>query len=125
MARMVTDSWVMAEVRDIKRAVAYYAKLGIRPTMRMPFYVELKLPGGTVLGLHSFGGKKGKSKGRADKKGWGIMLRVRNLQQVLAGLKRKRIRSSRMKAAPGGALVSTLYDPDGNRLVLLQMGKSS
>ena len=58
--KVVADSWVMADAKDITRSVAFYAKLGLRPTMRMPFYAEFKVPGGTVLGLHSMG-----TKGRA------------------------------------------------------------
>ena len=58
MAKMVSDSWVMAGVRDLKRSVGFYAKLGLKPSMRMPSYFELKVPGGTVLGLHAMGGGK-------------------------------------------------------------------
>ncbi len=122
MARVVSDSWVMAEVRDIKRTVTFYSKLGFKPSLRMPFYVEFKVPGGTVLGLHSSGSKRKKAKG-GNAGGWGIMLRVGNIKKVVSGLKRKRIRCAPVKRAPGGAYFSSFKDPDGNRLLLVQMGR--
>ena len=123
MASVVSDSWVMAEVRDIKRSVGFYSKLGFKPSMRMPFYVEFNVPGGTVLGLHSVGAKKGKKRGGSEIGGWGIMLRVKDIQRFVAGLKRKQIRCSPVKMAPGGAYFSSFRDPDGNRLTLIQMGR--
>jgi catechol 2,3-dioxygenase-like lactoylglutathione lyase family enzyme len=123
MPKMISDSWVMAGARDVKKSVAFYAKLGLKPAMQMPFYAELNLPGGTVLGLHSIG--KEKSAGKSAKKmsdgGWGIMLRVKNLEKVVGDLKRKRIRCSKIAHAPGGADFSSIYDPDGNRLILVEM----
>ncbi len=123
MARVVSDSWVMAGVQDIKRSVGFYSKLGLKPSMRMPFYVEFNIPGGTVLGLHAVGTKKGKKRGGRNPAGWGIMLRVKDIKKVVAGLKRKRIRCSPVKMAPGGAYFSSFQDPDGNRLTLIQMGR--
>lgn len=126
MPKIISDSWVMAGVRDIKKSVAFYAKLGLKPAMKMPFYVELNLPGGTVLGLHSVGGKntaKGKTRRRVSNGGWGIMLRVKNLKKVVSDLRHGQVRCSKVVTAPGGANISSIHDPDGNRLVLLQMGK--
>ncbi len=124
MEKTVSDSWVMAGVRDIKKSIAFYAKLGLKPTMQRPYYAELNLPGGTVLGLHSVRGKKrgkGKTPKRMSDGGWGIMLRVKNIKRVVVDLKRKRVRCGKIATAPGGADFSSLHDPDGNRLVLLQM----
>ena len=121
MQRIVTDSWVMANARDIKRSVAFYAKFGLKPSMRMSYYVEMKVPGGTVLGLHAKGG--GHKRNSRHKEGWGIMLRVRDLKKVVSGLKRKKVRCSPIRKAPGGALFTTTRDPDGNRLLLLQIPK--
>ncbi len=123
MAKIISDSWVMAESRDIKRSIEFYSKLGFKPTRRMPYYVEFKVPGGTVLGLHSAGGRKGKRRGGSNPGGWGIMLRVKNIRKLVADLKRKRIRCTPAKMAPGGAYFSSFKDPDGNRLILLQFGR--
>jgi catechol 2,3-dioxygenase-like lactoylglutathione lyase family enzyme len=124
MAKIISDSWVMAGVRDVKKSVAFYAKLGLKSAMQRPYYAELNLPGGTVLGLHRVERKRasqGKRARRMSDGGWGIMLRVRNIKRVVADLKRKRVRCGKIEAAPGGADFSSLHDPDGNRLVLLQM----
>ncbi|HUK57573.1 MAG TPA: VOC family protein [Nitrospiria bacterium] len=122
MAKGISDSWVMAESKDIKRSVAFYSKLGFKPSMRMAFYAEFKVPGGTVLGLHSMGGKKGKRGGKPNG-GWGIMLRVKGIEKMAAGLKRRGVRLSPVRTAPGGAMFSSFADPDGNRLTLVQMGR--
>lgn len=123
MAKIISDSWVMGESRDIERSVEFYSKLGFKPTRRMPYYVEFKVPGGTVLGLHSAGGKKGKGRGGNNAGGWGIMLRVKNIRKLVAHLRRKTIRCTSAKMAPGGAYFSSFKDPDGNRLTLLQFGQ--
>ena len=123
MAKMVSDSWVMAGVRDLKRSVGFYAKLGLKPSMRMPSYFELKVPGGTVLGLHAMGGGKGGKRGGKNAGGWGIILRVKNIQKLVADLRRKRIRCSPVRMAPGGASFSSFKDPDGNRFTLLQFSR--
>ncbi|MBI3804098.1 MAG: VOC family protein [Nitrospirae bacterium] len=122
MPKVISDSWVMAGVRDMKKSVAFYAKLGLKPAMARPFYAELNLPGGTVLGLHSIG-KEAKQSGsrRMSDGGWGIMLRVKNIKKVVADLKKKRVRCSKIETAPGGADFASLYDPDGNRLTLVEM----
>jgi predicted enzyme related to lactoylglutathione lyase len=119
MAKLVSDSWVMADSRDIKRSTQFYAKLGLRPSINMPFYVEFKVPGGTVLGLHSMGKKKTRGPG-----GWSIMIRVKGIRKVVAVLKRKKVRCSPVKKAPGRALFSSIKDPDGNRLTLIEMVRS-
>lgn len=123
MAKVISDSWVMAEARDIKRSVAFYAKLGLKPSMRMAFYAEFNVPGGTALGLHAAEGRKGKKRAAGAAGGWSIMLRVRDIRKVVAALKRKKGRCSPVKTAPGGAYFSSFRDPDGNRLTLLQMGR--
>ena len=126
MKRMVVDSWVMGNSRDIKRSVAFYAKFGLKPSMRMPVYIELNVPGGTVLGLHSEGNRRSGRKRalrQSSREGWGIMLRVKDVKKAVSDLKRKRVRCNQIKAAPGGALFSSVSDPDGNRLLLLQIPK--
>lgn len=124
MQKVISDSWVMAGVRDMKKSVAFYTKLGLKPSINRPYYVELTLPGGTVLGLHSIEDEKGK-KPKAAKRmadgGWGIMLRVKDIKKVVADLKRKRVPCSQIETAPGGADFAMIHDPDGNRLVLLEM----
>jgi predicted enzyme related to lactoylglutathione lyase len=119
MRKMVTDSWVMGYSRNMKRSVAFYAKFGLKPSMRMPFYIEMKVPGGTVLGLHAEGG--GHRRVARRREGWGIMLRVKDLQKTVSNLKRKKVKCSPIRKAPGGAMFSTARDPDGNRLLLLQI----
>ena len=121
MAKVVSDSWVMAEVRSIPRSVEFYAKLGLKPSMQGPYYAELKVPGGTVLGLHSMGRTGGVQRGRTAY-GWRIMLRVPSIRKVVSRLKQKKVRCTVVKQAPGGAYFSSLTDPDGNRLTLIQMG---
>ena len=123
MAKVVSDSWVMGGAQDIKRSVGFYSKLGFKPSIRMPFYVEFNVPGGTVLGLHAAEGKKGKKRGGNNLEGWGIMLRVKDIRKLVTDLERKRIRCSPVKMAPGGAYFSSFQDPDGNRLTLIQMGR--
>jgi predicted enzyme related to lactoylglutathione lyase len=119
MARRVTDSWVVAESRNIPRVVRFYAKLGLKPSVRLPSYVEFKAPGGTVLGFYTMGSKKVKKQSG----GWQIMLRVNGVEKLTAELKRKGIRTSPIEPAPGGAKLTWFSDSDGNRLVLMQFGK--
>lgn len=125
MKKIATDSWVMGNSTDIKRSVAFYAKFGLKPYMKMPFYIEMKIPGGTVLGLHSHGkkGKRKKAATRVGKTGWGIMIRVKDIKKTVSTLKKKRVPCTAVKAAPGGAMFSNVADPDGNRLTLLEMPK--
>ncbi|HET6464003.1 MAG TPA: hypothetical protein VFH55_00145 [Nitrospiria bacterium] len=40
MARRVADSWVAAPSKNIPRAVRFYAKLGLKPSVRMSSYCE-------------------------------------------------------------------------------------
>jgi predicted enzyme related to lactoylglutathione lyase len=123
MAKIVSDSWVMGEARDIKRSVAFYSKLGLKPSMRMAFYAEFKVPGGTVIGLHSMKEKiAGVPRGKVAR-GWGIMLRVKGIERIAAGLKRKGVRCGPVRKAPGGASFSSFNDPDGNRITLIEMGR--
>ncbi|MDC4204855.1 MAG: VOC family protein [Candidatus Manganitrophus sp.] len=127
MAKVISDSWVMAGVRNMKKSVAFYSKLGLKPSINRPYYVELNLPGGTVLGLHSIGaeeGKRPKAAKRMSDGGWGIMLRVKDLEKVVADLKRKRVKCGKIATAPGGADFASVHDPDGNRLVLVEMPSS-
>jgi predicted enzyme related to lactoylglutathione lyase len=121
MPRVISDSWVMAEANNISRSVAFYAKLGLKPSMLRPYYAEFNVPGGTVLGLHSMGRTNG-TRPTSRAKGWRIMLRVPSIRTVVARLKRQKVRCTAVKRAPGGAYFSSLTDPDGNRLTLIQMG---
>ncbi|MFQ5780075.1 MAG: VOC family protein [Nitrospiria bacterium] len=126
MTTIISDSWVKADVGDMKIALAFYAKLGLKPTMKVPFYSELTFPGGTVLGLHQVEKKAtARQKKKPSKSGFGIMLRVQNLEKVVRDLKRKRIAAAKIAHAPGGADFSSIYDPDGNRLILVEMGNKS
>jgi predicted enzyme related to lactoylglutathione lyase len=118
MAKVIADSWVAAESRNIPRAVRFYKKLGLKPSVRMGSYVEFKLPGGTVIGLFSIGKKRVKR----PVGGWQIMLRVKQIEKLMANLKRKGIRCHPIESPGGGAKLSWFLDPDGNRLVLIQFG---
>ena len=69
------------------------------------------------------GEKKGRKGSGSRAGGWGIMLRVKGIQKLAAGLRRRGIRCSAVKTAPGGAMFSKLSDPDGNRLTLIEMGR--
>ena len=119
MTKVIADSWVAAESKNIPRAVRFYAKLGLKPSVRMPSYVEFTIPGGMVIGLFSMGKKMVKKPGG----GWQIMLRVKVIKKYTADLKRKGIRAIPVVPAPGGAMLSWFLDPDGNRLVLIEFGK--
>jgi catechol 2,3-dioxygenase-like lactoylglutathione lyase family enzyme len=113
----------MAGVRDMKKSVAFYTKLGLKPSINRPYYVELTLPGGTVLDLHSIGTEKGKrpkaAKRMADG-GWEIMLRVKNIEKVVADLKRKRVRCGKIATAPGGADFASSTTPTATGWCLLK-----
>lgn len=122
MKKIIMDSWAMGNSKNIKRSVAFYAKFGLKPSMRMPFYAEMKIPGEIVIGLHSEGSRK-TGRGSRSKEGWGIMLRVRDLKKTVSGLKRKKVRCAPVRKAPGGAMFSAVRDPDGNRLILVQFSK--
>ena len=93
--------------------------------MKMPFYIEMKIPGGTVIGLHAKGkkGRRKKAAARASNSSWGIMLRVKNIKKTVSALKKKRVPCTAVKTAPGGAMFANVADPDGNRITLLEMPK--
>ncbi len=124
MAAIIADSWVKADVGNMKKSLAFYAKLGLKPSMQVPSYSEITFPGGTVLGLHQVKKKTPVQAKRPSKKGFGIMVRVHNLKKVVSELKRKRIPAATIAHAPGGADFSSIYDPDGNRLILVEMAKA-
>jgi hypothetical protein len=67
MAKAIVDSWVVAPTKNIQRSIEFYSKLGLKPSRRMPDYVEFKVPGGTVLGLYSSGREKGKKAAEASR----------------------------------------------------------
>jgi len=120
MAKFIADSWVVAQSKNIPRAVRFYAKLGLKPSRRMSSYVEFKAPGGTVIGFYTMGRKKVKKPAG----GWQIMIRVKNVGKVTAELRRKGIRCTPVvPEPPGGAKLSWFLDPDGNRLTMIQFGK--
>ncbi|MBI3621008.1 MAG: VOC family protein [Nitrospirae bacterium] len=119
MAKMITDSWVVAESGNIPRAVRFYAKLGIKPSVRMSSYVELPAPGGTAIGFYTLGHRKV----RKQAGGWQIMFRVNHIEKLRAALKRKGVRTSPIERAPGESKLSWCTDPDGNRLTLMEFGK--
>jgi predicted enzyme related to lactoylglutathione lyase len=118
MAKLISNSWVAAESKNIPRAVRFYAKLGLKPSVRMPSYAEFVVPGGTVIGLYSMGNKKVKKPAG----GWQIMIRVKDMKKSTADLKRKGIRATPIPSPGGGAMLSWFLDPDGNRLVLIHFG---
>lgn len=125
MAKIFVDSWVMATVSNIKKTAMFYQKLGLKPSVKRPYYIEYVIPGGTTIGLHVVhkgqGTAKNTPKKERDGKGWGIMLRVQHIERKVADLKRKKIDCTPIIQAPGGAYVSYFSDPDGNRFVLLEM----
>jgi catechol 2,3-dioxygenase-like lactoylglutathione lyase family enzyme len=123
MSNLITDSWVMAGVKNVKKSIEFYKKLGLKPAMASDFYAEFNLPGGTVLGLHTVEGQKGKAKKKLSDGGWGIMIRVKDLIKMTAKMKESKIKFSRIKNAPGGADFSSVNDPDGNRLIFVHMPK--
>ena len=121
MSNMITDSWVMAGVKNVKKSIEFYKKLGLKPAMASDFYAEFNLPGGTVLGLHTVEGRKGPAKKKLSDGGWGIMVRVKDIKKMTAALKTKKIKFTAIKSAPGGADFSSINDPDGNRLIFVEM----
>ena len=123
MSMKIADSWVMAGVRNVKKSIEFYKKLGLKPSMASDFYAEFNLPGGTVIGLHSIESEKKAVKKKLADGGWGIMIRVGDLKKFTAILETKKVKYSKIRHAPGGADFSSLNDPDGNRLILLSMPK--
>ena len=121
MRRLIFDSWNVAGTRDMKRAIAFYQKaLGLKPTMKTKFYSEFAVPGGTTLGLHQvMGGPKKRAAVKRKTGGWGVLLRVKDIEKAVAVLGKKRIVCSPIGQAPGGARFSRLMDPDGNPLTLV------
>src|SRR3990172_13229203 len=113
MAKTIVNSGVAAQSDNVGRAVKFYRKLGIKPSLNYGDYAEFKIPGGTVLGLY----KMGKKRVKHPSGGWQIMLRVKKIEQVMAALKRKGVRCSPVELLPGNAKLSWILDPDGNRLV--------
>lgn len=49
MAKVIADSWVVTQSGNIPRAVRFYAKRRIKPSVRMSSCAELKAPGGSKL----------------------------------------------------------------------------
>ncbi|MHB8482519.1 MAG: VOC family protein [Nitrospiria bacterium] len=124
MSKMITDSWVMAGVKNVKKSIEFYSTLGLKPAMASDFYAEFNLPGGTVLGLHTVESRKGKPvKKKLSDGGWGVMIRVKDLKKMTTHLKGEKIKFSKIKSAPGGADFSSVNDPDGNRLIFVEMTK--
>lgn len=123
MSKLITDSWVMAGVKNVKKSIEFYAKLGLKPAMASDFYAEFNLPGGTVFGLHTVEVKKGEMKKKLSDGGWGIMIRVKDLKKMTAKMKESKIKFSKIKSAPGGADFSSVNDLDGNRLIFVEMPK--
>ncbi|HXN06187.1 MAG TPA: VOC family protein [Nitrospiria bacterium] len=124
MASLITDSWVMAGVKNVKKSIAFYSKFGLKPSMASDFYAEFNLPGGTVFGLHTVEAPKGVAKKKLSDGGWGIMIRVNDLKKMTAKLKAGKIKHSKIRSAPGGADFSSVNDLDGNRLILVEMQES-
>ena len=123
MSKLITDSWVMAGVKNVKKSIHFYTQLGLKPAMASDFYAEFNLPGGTVFGLHTVEVQKGPTKKKLSDGGWGIMIRVKDLKKMTANLKKKKIKFSKIKSAPGGADFSSVNDLDGNRLIFVEMPK--
>ena len=121
MSKIITDSWVMAGVSDVAKSIAFYKKLGLKPSMASDFYAEFNLPGGTVLGFHTVERPKKTGRKKLSDGGWGIMIRVKSLKRMTARFESQKIRFSKIRKAPGGANFSSIDDPDGNRLTFLQM----
>lgn len=121
MSRLIIDSWVMAGVKNVRKSIAFYKKLGLKPTMVSDFYAEFNLPGGTAIGLHTIESQKTQTKKKLSDGGWGIMIRVKNLEKTTGRLRKSRIKFSKIKSAPGGADFSSVTDPDGNRITFLEM----
>ena len=125
MSKIITDSWVMAGVSDVTKSIAFYKKLGLKPSMASNFYAEFDLPGGTVLGFHTVEKPVKTKRKKLSDGGWGIMIRVKSLKRTTTRLAGQRIRFSKIRKAPGGANFSSIDDPDGNRLTFLEIPNQS
>jgi catechol 2,3-dioxygenase-like lactoylglutathione lyase family enzyme len=111
----------MAGVKNVRKSVIFYSKLGLKPAMASSFYAEFLLPGGTAIGLHGMEEREKGRSGRNSGQGWSIMVRVKDLKRWTSRLKLKKVKCSPIRKAPGGADFSSVRDPDGNRLVFLEM----
>jgi predicted enzyme related to lactoylglutathione lyase len=117
---MKTVGWVQIFVSDMDRAVEFYAEtLGIGMRNRspdFPEFVELDTEG-SVLALNSEP-PGNDAVGRFT----GITLTVPDVEGAYRSLSEKDVRFSAPPARqPWGGIMTSLFDPDGNEVSLLEM----
>lgn len=116
--------WVRVFVSDMDRAVHFYADtlgMGVRNrSPEFPEFVELATEGAT-LALNSVGDEWPEGKelvGRFT----GITLTVPDIDDAYGSLSRKGVRfSGTPTKQPWGGTMTSLFDPDGNEISLLEM----
>ena len=112
--------WVVVFVSDMERAVQFYADtvgIGVRNrSPDFPEFVELATEG-TILALNSVGPDRPNLIGRVT----GITLTVPDIESVYRSLSAKGVRFSRPPTREAwGASMTSLFDPDGNEISLLE-----
>jgi predicted enzyme related to lactoylglutathione lyase len=117
---MKTVGWVQIFVSDMDRAVEFYAEtlgIGLRNrSPEFPEFVELATEG-TVLALNSEPERKDVV-GRFT----GITMTVPDVEGAYASLLDKGVRfSAPPSRQPWGGTMTSLFDPDGNEVSLLEM----
>ena len=116
--------WVRVFVSDMDRAVRFYADtlgIGVRNrSPEFPEFVELATEGAT-LALNSVGNERpdgNKLVGRFT----GITLTVPDIEDAYRSLSAKGVRfSGAPTRQPWGGTMTSLLDPDGNEISLLEM----
>jgi len=115
--------WIQVFVSDMDRAVEFYADtLGIGVRARspdFPDFVELATEG-AILALNRPGDEWPQGKGLIGRV-TGITLTVPDIETAYRSLSAKGVRFSGPPAKqPWGAMMTSLFDPDGNELSLLE-----
>lgn len=121
---MKTIGWVRVFVSDMDRAVHFYADtlgIGVRNrSPEFPEFVELATEGAT-LALNSVSDEwpeGSKLVGRVT----GITLTVPDVEDAYRSLSAKGVRfSGAPTKQPWGGTLTSLFDPDGNEIDLVQM----
>ena len=112
--------WVVVYVSDMDRAVRFYADtlgMGVRNrSSEFPEFVELATEG-TILSLNSGPEAKGLI-GRPT----GITLTLSDMEGTYSSLSEQGVRfSGSPTKQPWGGVMTSLFDPDGNEISLLEI----
>src|SRR5579871_5643352 len=103
----------MYYVKNMQEAINWYKALGLQPSYESEEWTEFPINGHSIC-LHLEDSKRKKDSGM-------IILRVTNLTQILADLKKKNIKiTEEMKEVYPGAFAADICDPEGNSISLYE-----